>query len=155
MARAATAIGFGALRRRLLLPSALLLTAALAFAVFVRTTGATTWTGPGFSMFSTVDYTTTRSVHLELSVDGQTAPAVMGDAFGHGRTQLRDRPNTGDARAVLEQALATTWTLVDGRWEAAEDGGVSPDSASLRVVTANVSGDDAVARVLLREVMRR
>lgn len=134
--------------RRELIPVVVLLTAALVFAVAVRTQDLTTWTGPGFSMFSTVDYDRTRWVRVEVTTPEGVAPAEQPESADALLEALKHRPNAARAEELANAYLRTTWVWSGDRLVPGT--GPVADSVRLALVNVYVSDDEIVSREILR-----
>ncbi len=133
--------------RREFVPVAVLLVGALTFAVAVHTHNFTTWTGPGFSMFSTVDYDRTRWVRIEVTTAEASAPAQELESTDELLESLKARPDDSTALALATAYLNGSWALIGTQFE--PGAGSRAESVSLTVVNVYVAGSEIVAEELL------
>lgn len=131
--------------RRELIPVVVLVVAALVFAIAVDRHGLTTWTGPGFSMFSRVDYDRTRWVRAEVTTAEGVAPAHIPDSDLV--ASLKNRPDRATAEELAAVLLASDWEMVGGLFVPGGDG--TANSVRLWVVNVHVRSSEIVAEELL------
>lgn len=134
--------------RREVIPPAILLTGAILFALAVHGAHITTWTGPGFSMFSSSDYVATRVVLISVTTKAGSGPATAPEDLEAALSRQRWQPNED----ALQQTAAD---LLDLKWSRQDDGsfsagnGDAADMVELRLITVHIEGE----RVMMRTIV--
>lgn len=133
--------------RREVIPAALLVAGAVFFAFAVNAWRVGTWSGPGFSMFASVDHRGNRIVTISVTAGDGTRPAVVPEAFEEPFEDQLYRPHADDLRESAEAILDLQWSLQDdGRYVAGD--GVMAERVRLNLITVHVDGDDVVIRTI-------
>lgn len=129
---------------------AVLVAAAAVFALLVAANGLTTWTGPGMSMFSTVDHQGNRAVRVWVQTfdgDGMTEARVPASLHGDAK-ELRRAPSTKRASRLASELLELSWARADDHLEAGD--GTAAIAVRVAVVNVYVEADGLTERLLVK-----